>query len=91
MKLIQLTEIVKDGAERKRQPMLINPEIIATVTTGPTRKENGPHHWRTGGREGHFHPIPQQQLHIRRRDAGTGRRKSFRIAKIKLDSDIYLL
>lgn len=39
MKLIQLMEIVKDGAERKRQPMLINPEIIATVTTGSLEKK----------------------------------------------------
>lgn len=39
MTLIQFTEIIKDGAERKRQPMLINPEIIATVTTGQLEKK----------------------------------------------------
>lgn len=39
MNLIQLTEITKDGAEIKRQPMLINPEIIATVTTGHLEKK----------------------------------------------------
>lgn len=39
MKLISLTEITKDGATVKRQPMLINPEIIATVTTGQLEKK----------------------------------------------------
>jgi len=34
MKLIKLTEITKEGDGTKFQPMLINPDIIATVTTG---------------------------------------------------------
>lgn len=33
MTLIQLTEVMKDGAGTKQQPILINPEIIATITT----------------------------------------------------------
>lgn len=39
MRLVTLTEITKDGATVKRQPMLINPEIIATVTTGQLEKK----------------------------------------------------
>lgn len=39
MKLIKLTEITKDGASVKQQPMLLNPEIIATVTTGQLEKK----------------------------------------------------
>lgn len=38
-KLIRLTEITKDGAGTKKQPMLLNPEIIATVTTGELEKK----------------------------------------------------
>lgn len=40
MKLIQLTEIIKDGAGKKKQRMLINPEIIATVTIGKLEMPN---------------------------------------------------
>lgn len=40
MTLIQLTEIIKDGARTKKQPMLINPEIIATVTIGKLETPN---------------------------------------------------
>lgn len=39
MNLIRLTEITKDGASIKKQPMLLNPEIIATVTTGQLEKK----------------------------------------------------
>lgn len=42
MKLIRLTEITKKGDGTKTQPMLINPDIIATVTTGEL-KSDGPH------------------------------------------------
>ena len=42
MKLIKLTEITKKGDGTKTQPMLINPDIIATVTTGEL-KNDGPH------------------------------------------------
>lgn len=42
MNLIQLTEIMKDGAGTKRQPILINPEIIATITTGQLEKKTVP-------------------------------------------------
>lgn len=41
-KLIRLTEIIKEGTGTKEQPMLLNPEIIATVTTGEL-KSDGPH------------------------------------------------
>lgn len=39
-KLIRLTEIMKDGDGTKRQPILINPEIIATVTIGELETPN---------------------------------------------------
>lgn len=42
MKLISLTEITKEGDSTKRQLMLLNPDIIATVTTGEL-KNDGPH------------------------------------------------
>lgn len=40
MKVIRLTEIVKDGAGKKQQPILLNPEIIATVTIGKLETPN---------------------------------------------------
>lgn len=40
MKMISLTEITKDGTTVKRQPMLLNPEIIATVTIGKLELPN---------------------------------------------------
>jgi len=39
MKLIRLTEITKKGEITKLQSMLINPDIIATVTTGELKAE----------------------------------------------------
>lgn len=42
MNLIKLTEITKKGDGTKTQPMLINPDIIATVTTGELGND-GPH------------------------------------------------
>lgn len=38
-KLLRLTEITKKGNGTKFQPMLINPDIIATVTTGELKSE----------------------------------------------------
>lgn len=40
MTLITLTEITKDGATIKKQTMLLNPEIIATVTIGQLEMPN---------------------------------------------------
>lgn len=40
MNLIRLTEIIKDGAGKKTQPILLNPEIIATVTIGKLEMPN---------------------------------------------------
>lgn len=42
MKLIRLTEITKKGDGTKTQPMLLNPDIIASVSTGEL-KNDGPH------------------------------------------------
>lgn len=39
MKLLRFTEITKDGAGTKKQPILINPDIIATVTSGELEKK----------------------------------------------------
>lgn len=39
MILIQLTEVMKDGAGMKERPIWINPEIIATLA--PSELDNG--------------------------------------------------